>query len=152
MLRTEDGATLTAAEARERVAARQAQERILAFRFDAAPSLGPSQLRPGEIFGPNFYAHRTPLLRQTLEEASYHQQVERQQARHGGGGPPPVTIRAREARGKSFGGGAYQAEMLKHQHDGVYLQSEPPCSRADAYKKSSNPSTGQCRVEPQAAQ
>ena len=114
----------------------------------AAPSLGPSQLRPGEIFGPNFYAHRTPQLRQTLEEASYHQQVERQQARHGGGGPPPVTIRAREARGKSFGGGAYQAEMLKHQHDGVYLQSEPPCSRADAYKKSSNPSTSDFPLRP----
>ena len=41
VLRTEDGDSLNAAEARERVAARQAQERHLAFRFDAAPSLGP---------------------------------------------------------------------------------------------------------------
>ena len=38
--------------------------------------------------------------------------------------------------------------VLKHQHDGVYLQSEPPCSRADAYKKSSNPSTSDFPLRP----
>ena len=78
---------------------------------------------PGEIWGPNFYAERTPQYRQTLQEAAERQRWERQQLRDGLGGPQDIPITGREERGRFGGGGAMSVEPPATGHQGVPLGS-----------------------------